>query len=216
MEVKNPAYYFNPMSYATTYKIASMMQHTYPKTKSIIDVGGVDSAMSNFIPVNLYINASLELGIDGRCLPFKDESVDVGLCLYTLEHIEPEDRLVVIDELIRVSKFGCFLAFPVGAVGCEIENIKAKIDHYHPIAGNALPDLKEIMKHVKGMRCVIFPDSDPISHMLMILALGNLSDEFGNDILVKLNSMYNGRHIKTGMSIEDAYSIIMWVDKSGT
>jgi hypothetical protein len=45
-------------------------------------------------------------------LPVRDQAFDVSVSLDVLEHIQPDDRLNVLQEMIRVSRMGLILTFP--------------------------------------------------------------------------------------------------------
>jgi ubiquinone/menaquinone biosynthesis C-methylase UbiE len=47
-------------------------------------------------------------------MPFKDNTFEFVFCLDMLEHIPKKDRLLVIQEMIRVSKKHIIIGFPFG------------------------------------------------------------------------------------------------------
>ena len=47
-------------------------------------------------------------------LPFRDRSWDVVICIDVLEHLAPEDRILAIQEVLRVARRMAILAFPCG------------------------------------------------------------------------------------------------------
>jgi SAM-dependent methyltransferase len=51
---------------------------------------------------------------DARRLPFPDQAFDVVLALDVLEHIEPDDRRRVLDELMRTARRRLIVACPTG------------------------------------------------------------------------------------------------------
>jgi SAM-dependent methyltransferase len=50
----------------------------------------------------------------GQTLPFGSETFDLVVCQDTLEHLPPEGRETLVDELVRVSSRFVYLSFPRG------------------------------------------------------------------------------------------------------
>jgi SAM-dependent methyltransferase len=58
---------------------------------------------------------------DARSLDFPDRSFDVAVALDTLEHIRPDERSIVLRELVRVTRRRAILGFPSGAQAFEVD-----------------------------------------------------------------------------------------------
>jgi Methyltransferase domain len=58
---------------------------------------------------------------DARSLDFPDRSFDVAVALDMLEHIRPEERSIVLRELVRVARRRVIIAFPSGARAFEVD-----------------------------------------------------------------------------------------------
>jgi SAM-dependent methyltransferase len=50
----------------------------------------------------------------GQSLPFRDETFDLVLCQDTLEHVPPDCRIALVEELLRVSRKHVIVGFPRG------------------------------------------------------------------------------------------------------
>lgn len=95
------------------------------KNPSILEVGSGSFGITLFMPVQvvgLDLDFSgVKLGylkmIKGDCkrLPFKNLSFDYVICMDMLEHIDSEERLIVLDEITRVGRKNIFVGFPSGA-----------------------------------------------------------------------------------------------------
>lgn len=98
-------------SYITRHIIvAEIINHL--ENKDILDVGGYNGGMSKLIKNNNIITVDLVDNLedksyvkyDGNKLPFKNNSFHAVVSIDTLEHVKPENRKNMINEMIRVSK----------------------------------------------------------------------------------------------------------------
>lgn len=94
------------------------------KKLKILEVGSSSTGIANFLKqriTNLDKDfTSLKLPnvnyVKGKAqnLPFSDRSFDLVICLDVLEHILPQERLLVVQEAIRVSRGLVIISFPCG------------------------------------------------------------------------------------------------------
>ena len=73
----------------------------------ILDAGGTRGIASAFFPRDVCVSVNLREDADIKGdiaeLPFSDASFDVVLCLDVLEHMEKEQRIPSLEELVRVT-----------------------------------------------------------------------------------------------------------------
>jgi methyltransferase family protein len=95
----------------------------------IVDVGSGSVGITPYLDHNVF---GIDRSFDGpratrlvRCtgdvltLPFADRSVDVTLCVDTLEHLPPETRSAAVQELLRVTGKVAVIAVPCGPLSAQ-------------------------------------------------------------------------------------------------
>ena len=81
---------------------------------TVLDVGGGDGTFSAFIPQIKYSLAEpLKNGINGKNLPFEDNSFDYVVSCHVLEHVPIEQRELFLETLLSKCKVGVILLNPV-------------------------------------------------------------------------------------------------------
>lgn len=116
---------FDP-SYAMRYMIITgLIKDIEKKTNSklkILDVGGYNGAIQDFLPDNDITIVDLKedkdaknyIQVDGSKLPFEDGSFDVVISSDVLEHVMQDNREIFIKEMLRVTNDYFILCAPFG------------------------------------------------------------------------------------------------------
>ncbi len=95
--------------------------------KTVLDMGGTGKMKWRGFDVT---NANARYKIDGRNLPFKDNSFDATISINTLEHVGNHiDHVQFLREAQRVAKIVSIHYFPINF---EAEAFLKKIGHHHP------------------------------------------------------------------------------------
>lgn len=95
--------------------------------RTILDIGGTEKMKNRGFQVT---DANKRHGIDGRNLPFEDNSFDATMSVATLEHVgEIVDQAKFIKEAVRVCRDVSFHWFPINA---EAEAFLKRLGHKHP------------------------------------------------------------------------------------
>lgn len=106
----------------------------------ILDAGGYPAPMRQVMPQHEWIVCDPLVNVPGDQvrgsafhLPFLDDAFDFAVSLDVLEHIEPDHRLRVLDEMQRVSRRGIVLSFPqkMNAVEKAESMVRAAYERWH-------------------------------------------------------------------------------------
>lgn len=109
--------------------------------KTVLDMGGRGRMKRRDFEVT---NADIKYGIDGRDLPFEDNSFDATISINTLEHVGGIlDQAQFISEAIRVAKVISVHHFPIND---KAEGFLEKIGHNHPCIVPSYESLIETLK----------------------------------------------------------------------
>jgi len=111
----------------------------------------------------------IPLQCSALALPFDDDLFDVVVSLDMLEHIQPEHRERVINELIRVSKRYVIIGFPCGEKAKEIDTV---LYRWYVKTKKTVPDW--LVEHL----ITSFPNIEEIEN---ILASQNISYKIVNN-----------------------------------
>lgn len=80
---------------------------------SILDVGGGDGQLAQFLPDKPYFLAEPGVnGVSGESLPFDEGAFDYVVCCHVLEHIPPALREQFLDRLVGAARRGVILLNP--------------------------------------------------------------------------------------------------------
>lgn len=119
-------------------------------TGTILDIGGKGRIQK--ILGRIVVDANITKGLDGRDLPFDNDSFDNVVSVNVLEHVPANDRIKVLREALRVTRNYVIMTFPFDGIANITESLKRSIGHKHPIANNKLPCLKELTNWLESTK----------------------------------------------------------------
>ena len=138
-------------------------------SKSILEVGSGEFGISTYISPGHKITAvDTDFGLlrdksfravkgSADKLPFANDSFSVSLSVDMLEHLPRKVREKSVDEMVRVSRDGMYLAFPSGRISTIIDGIISRyyrLTHKQKLAfldehkTHGLPGEKEIISYL--------------------------------------------------------------------
>lgn len=159
--------------------VRHLLNWALPDPGQVLDVGGYPGRLRGMIPQHEWVICDPRVDVPGDQirgsavqLPIRDQAFDIAVSLDVLEHINPGDRLNVLQEMIRVSRMGLILTFP--ARSPLVESAERKIcevytqlhQKEHPWlsehARHPLPDADEIVQylHSFGGQVAVFDVGD--------------------------------------------------------
>lgn len=155
-----------PISEYLHYTIAKRLKEL--NIRIVLDMGGTSKMKNRGFSLK---NANIKYGIDGRNLPYADNSFDATISIATLEHTgNYSDQVQFLNEAIRVSKKISIHWFPYDEEGKQIEAFKTKIGHKHPCI---VPDRK-ILQYLNSLTLNYYKISPFIradEHLLMLATM---------------------------------------------
>jgi len=165
--------------YFRFYTLSSAIRRiTHRNHVSVLDVGGGQGQLAQFIPEATYILAEpTENGISGMNLPFSDKSIDYVIACHVLEHIPCNRRDQFLDHLLSKAKIGLILINPFYNEKTFVdERLKLIIE----ITGAdwakehlecTLPKIEMIQEYAttRGLECTIQPNGTLTTSMAMVL-----------------------------------------------
>ncbi|MFC1881329.1 methyltransferase domain-containing protein [Thermodesulfobacteriota bacterium] len=190
--------------YFRFYTLSSAIRSmTHRNPVSLLDIGGGQGQLAQFIPEASYILAEpTENGISGMNLPFVDGSIDYVVACHVLEHIPSNSRDVFLDHLLSKAKMGLVLLNP-------FYNEKTYVDErlrlFIEITGAdwakehlecSLPKIEMIQKYatIRGLECNIKPNGILAASMLMVFVSYFAHKAGLKDDLKKVNRFLNQRY----------------------
>lgn len=158
---------FNRYEYADTviryFPIVNELINSRIPTPAILEIGSGSQGIAPYLPFNV---TGLDLAFDGEVhpnlypviqsdtkVPFDDESFDYVVSVDMLEHVPPDGRLEVIQEMLRVARRKVFLAVPCGSSSEQQDHLlnelffKSRGYYYSYLQEhvvNGLPKMEEI------------------------------------------------------------------------
>lgn len=154
-------------SWQRTETVSSILEWRFPEnTAKLLDVGGYPGRMRNRLPRYDWVLCDPLVDAPGEQvkgsamdLPFQKDSFDMAVSLDVLEHVAPENRLQILDEMGRVARDGMILTFPYKSPVVETAEAKVR-DTYrqlfkkeHPWLTEhqqyPLPDVDELAEHLR-------------------------------------------------------------------
>jgi len=190
--------------------VKHLLNWTLPDPGRVLDVGGYPGRMRTMAPDHDWVICDPLVDAPGEQLrgsaihlPIRDQSFDMSVSLDVLEHIAPDDRANVLQEMIRVSRTGLILTFPfkdplVEAAEKQVCDAYTHLHHKdHPwLAEHALyplPDTEEITQQLQsfGGHVAVF-DLGDISRWVRLQLLDVLLEALPKslDLATQLNQIY--------------------------
>lgn len=119
------------------------------RPRQLLDVGGKPRQLSLFLPgvavTTVNVEPPADLLFDGRALPFPDGSFDAVTTLDVLEHLDAEQRLSHLAEVLRVTRGRVVLCCPLGS-GRHVQAERELADWYRRRTGGAHRFLEEHLR----------------------------------------------------------------------
>lgn len=190
--------------------VRHLIQWSMEGAGRLLDVGGYPGRMRALMPEHEWIicdplvdSAGDQVQGSGTALPFLDESFDFSIALDVLEHVPPDGRLPMIEEMLRVSREGIILTFPyhdrlVEAAELHVCELYRRIHRKeHPWLSEhaqfALPNVDEIVEYLDslgGSRAVF--DVGTISRWVYLQTLDLLLNTLprGIDLAEQIDAWY--------------------------
>ena len=190
--------------------VKHLLNWALPDPGRILDVGGYPGRMRNLSPDHDWVICDPLVDAPGEQLrgsaihlPIRDQSFDISVSLDVLEHIAPQNRADVLQEMIRVSRMGLILTFPfkdplVEAAEKQVCDAYTHLHHKdHPwLAEHALyplPDVDEIIQQLQsfGGQVAVF-DLGDISRWVRLQLLDVFLEALPKslDLATRLNQLY--------------------------
>lgn len=219
-----------------SYLIEESFRDKSKKNKfKIIDIGGHLGKTAEFQPndkvtiLDVY-DENYENYVQGDATgtSFDDDSFDIACSFDVLEHIPRNKRQSFIDEAIRISKIGVFLAVPID-IDEKVSSAEIKLNNFHlNLTGTdhvwlkehidyRIPNEDDVTKLVKnsGASLVSLPSNQIGDWQLMQMLLFSSSvipDIVGevNDI----NTWYNHNTLQLDSSVDIGYRKIIFISKN--
>lgn len=166
-EMKAEKTMLNFDSWQRTETVASILDWHFTERKArVLDVGGYPGRMRTRLPRHDWVLCDPLVDAPGEQvkgsaadLPFGDATFDMAVSLDVLEHVPPEKRLQILDEMARVAREGMILTFPYQSPMVEAAEAKVrdayrvlfKKDHPWLVEHQQypLPDVDELAAHLR-------------------------------------------------------------------
>lgn len=129
---------------------AESIKARVPKGSQILDVGGFDGALSMFLP-DYVIDVIDPITTGGSGLNTSNCKYDFVVSIDALEHVEPKERDLFLEQLASASRQKCFINFParhtIHAQRLVYELTKNPLVREH--VEWELPDRNEVKEHLE-------------------------------------------------------------------
>jgi len=222
--------------YTRNFLISNLVEAIRYKAKlKILDIGGRGGQLRNFFEEDEYYildflnNKQKEKGYiigDIRDAPFKSNLFDVVISSDLYEHILPQDRLMVVSEMLKLSKNFIILGAPfyskeVEEAEAEVRNFFSKSTGKHHIyleehVKNGLPSHNELEtflnKNGYGFQCY---ETNNISNWLLLQLFTFYAYAHGippQDV-ARVYKYYNENFIELGDFLQPTYRKIYLIGK---
>jgi SAM-dependent methyltransferase len=206
--------------------------------RRVLDVGGVMggasghfASLADFFPDDETCAIDVRVAdhpdhraVAGPPLPFADASFDLVLCQDVLEHVPPDGRALLLDELRRVSRRFIVLGAPFATAGVRdadavlFAHVQARHGYEHGFLREHLthghPDLAATVAHFEraGASVVVLPNGYLPYWSLMQAANLLLAEPALGERYARGQARYNGQVADWR---EPAYRHLLVVDQSG-
>ena len=167
---------------------------------AILDVGGGDGRLSQFIPDDTYCLVEPKInGVSGMDLPFADKSFDCVVACHVFEHVPIDVREKFLDQLLSKAKKGLILLNPFYIEGSFVEE---RLNLFIEITGAdwakehlacTLPELGLVEKYAKerGLNCRIRANGTLTTSIAMVFLNHFSGKAVANKEMSKIHRFYN-------------------------
>ncbi|MEI7918242.1 MAG: class I SAM-dependent methyltransferase [Candidatus Saccharibacteria bacterium] len=201
---------------------------------NIIDIGGHLGRTSDFMPNDKVTvldvfdeNYDNYIKGDATSMIFKDNSFDIACSFDVLEHIPREKRQTFINEAVRVSKIGFFMAIPVD-IENKVSSAEVLLNDFYMNIFNEdhqwlkehidymIPDEKEVNNLIKnsGASSVSISSNQIGDWQLMqmlLFASSSIPDIVGE--VSDINTWYNKNILSLDSMVDVGYRKIIFISK---
>jgi ubiquinone/menaquinone biosynthesis C-methylase UbiE len=149
-----------PISEYLHQYIASKLKNYQVKT--LLDIGGKGKMNNRSFDTT---NADIKYGIDGRNLPFEDNSFDATISVATLEHVgNIEEQKKFLIEANRVAKKVSIHWFPFNE---DAEKFLKEIGHNHP----CVVPTQELLYSISSLKPTLIQRTTVKEHFLLLATI---------------------------------------------
>jgi SAM-dependent methyltransferase len=211
----------NHNQYFRFYTLSSAIRSlSHRKHVSVLDVGGGQGQLAQFIPEASYILAEPTVnGISGMDLPFADKSIDYVVACHVLEHIPSNSRDQFLDHLLSKAKKSLIFLNPFYVEKTFVEERLKLIleitdaDWAREHLECTLPKIEMIQKYasIRGLECNIQPNGTLTTSMAMVFVDYFAHKKGFSKDLKKVNRFLNLRYsdILNFEKYPNAYLVIL-------
>jgi ubiquinone/menaquinone biosynthesis C-methylase UbiE len=205
------------------------------KSLSIIDLGGHKGKTTEFMAADkvtiLDVYDEKYKGYvkgDATAIKVPDNHYDVAVSFDVFEHIPRAKRQAFVNEALRVSRFGAFIAMPIDTEDGSVSHAEKLLNHvHHKMYGNDHPWLKEhiaykIPNHDEVAKIIKKSGAQSVSlasnqitdwQLLQTLIFMAAKNPYATTPVAELNQWYNQHIAELELGVEPGYRRIYFITK---
>jgi glycosyltransferase involved in cell wall biosynthesis len=204
----------------------------------VLDVGGRNGKLNLFLDdFEYYILDMMEKGDDSghyikgdsRNIPFKSKSFDVVISTDMYEHLAPADRVLALNDMLRVSKNHIILCGPFYSPEAERAEVEDN-EYFTKVTGKEHPWLKEhienTLPHEEELQSFLIErkldyvkiGSNNVSNWFLMQLLISYAQnyEVPQEDMIEIHKYYNQNFAEVGDFLEPTYRKIYVIGNAGT